>query len=105
MWSSILLVGVCLAYTVQSLGPFDPWASGNDICKPSMNACTYSLHANSAMTMFFRQLFRVVATDEGILHKYDEPDDKFPLEDVLTADGYPKLVSFAYSIEDECKRI
>ncbi|CAF3953590.1 unnamed protein product [Rotaria magnacalcarata] len=92
MWSCLLLFGIFLPYTAQGLESFDPWSSDNKICQPSMKTCSFELHSDSAMTMFYKQLYRVVATEDGILQKYDEPDDKFEPEQIITADGYPKLV-------------
>ncbi|CAF1076320.1 unnamed protein product [Adineta ricciae] len=39
-----------------------------------------------------QNLFRVVATDEGMLHHYADVNRTFPMSDIITADGYPKLV-------------
>jgi hypothetical protein len=44
------------------------------------------------MSMFYKQLFRVVADDDGHLHKYDDDEKRFDASEVITADGYPKLV-------------
>lgn len=65
-----------------------------------METCLFELRASSSMTMFYKQLFRVVSTNDGILHKYDNPNQTFAPSDVLTGDGYPKLVRNTYSFRE-----
>ena len=54
--------------------------------------CSFELHATTAMTMFYKNLFRVIALDNGTLRHYENTDQTFPMTDIITADGYPKLV-------------
>lgn len=86
----ILLLG--FVQQIHTLEPFHP-SKGNDFCAASMPLCSYELHATSAMTMFYKNLFRVVATKNGTLHHYNNPNQTFPMTDIITTDGYPKLVS------------
>jgi hypothetical protein len=58
----------------------------------SMSMCSFELHATAAMTMFYKNLFRVIATDDGTLHRYDNASQTFSMTEILTGDGYPKLV-------------
>jgi hypothetical protein len=83
---------------IHALELFDPYQD-NAFCTASMSMCSFELHATAAMTMFYKNLFRVVATDDGILHHYDNPNHTFPMKDVLTGDGYPKLVRIYYSLK------
>ena len=89
----IFLLNIFLPHNIQSLQPFDPWASTDNLCTQSMETCTFWLEATNAVTMFYKQLFRVVATSDGSLHKYNDLNKTFDLKDVITGDGYPKLVS------------
>jgi hypothetical protein len=57
-----------------------------------MSICFFELRATAAMTMFYKNLFRVIATDNGTLQNYQNPNQTFPMADIITADGYPKLV-------------
>ncbi|CAF2651806.1 unnamed protein product [Rotaria sp. Silwood2] len=57
-----------------------------------MSICFFELHATGAMTMFYKNLFRVVATDNGTLHHYEDSSRTFSMSEIITADGYPKLV-------------
>ena len=57
-----------------------------------MSMCSFELRATSTMTMFYKNLFRVVAANDGTLYNYQNPNQTFPLTDIPTADGYPKLV-------------
>ena len=57
-----------------------------------MSICTFELRATATMSMFYKNLFRVVATNDGTLQNYANPNQKFPMTDIITADGYPKLV-------------
>lgn len=98
MWFLVLIFGVFLSPTIHGLEPFDPWASDNKLCQPSMKTCSFELHTNNAMTMFYKELYRIVATEDGILHKYDDPDKIFSPDHIITGDGYPKLVSYTYTI-------
>ena len=49
------------------------------------------------MSMFYKHLFRVVADADGLLHKYDDEKKQFEASEVITADGYPKLVCLTYT--------
>ena len=91
-----LLYSICIINYVQSLEPFDPWSTTDRICKPSMDSCHFELRARSTMSMFYKQLYRVVAASDGTLHKFDNASEVFSPEQIITADGYPKLVSQAY---------
>ena len=92
MWILIYLFAVCLTSSVRTLDPFDPWDSSNNGCMPSMDECSFHLRATNAITMFYKNLYRVVATNNSVLHKYDDRSKVFDPEDILTGDGYPKLV-------------
>ena len=83
---------ISLPCLVQSLEPFDPWMNNDNTCKSSMKSCAFELQATNAMTMFYKELYRVVATDNGILEKYDNASRVFDFNSIITADGYPKLV-------------
>lgn len=67
-----------------------------------MDACSYQLRATSEMTMFYKELFRVVATDQGILHKYDNDSLIFNPAQIITGDGYPKLVGSCLQSSIRC---
>jgi hypothetical protein len=99
MWQIIFLCFISLPCVVRSLEPFDPWVNNDGACKSSMKSCTFQLQATNAMTMFYKELFRVNATDNGILHKYDDDSKTFDFDSILTGDGYPKLVRNAYSLK------
>lgn len=58
-----------------------------------MKSCFFVLRATSQMTMFHKELHRVIATNDGILQKYDDVNTTFSMDNIITADGYPKLVS------------
>jgi hypothetical protein len=96
MWQLLLLLIASLLCVVRSLEPFDPWVNNDGTCKSSMESCTFQLQASNAMTMFYKDLFRVVATENGILQKYDNSNETFDLDKILTGDGYPKLVRDIY---------
>ncbi len=93
-WPSTFTLVVLLVFQRQicALEPFDPYKN-NDFCTASMSICSFELHATAAMTMFYKNLFRVVATDNGTLHHYNNASQTFPMTDIITGDGYPKLVS------------
>ncbi|CAF1128703.1 unnamed protein product [Adineta steineri] len=76
---------------IYALESFDPF-KGTDLCTASISSCSFELHATATMTMFYKNRFRVVTTNDGILHHYNNPNETIPMEDVLTGDGYPKLV-------------
>ncbi|CAF1097119.1 unnamed protein product [Rotaria sordida] len=57
-----------------------------------MSICSFELRATGAMTMFYKNLFRVVATDNGTLCHYEDSSQTFSMSEIITADGYPKLV-------------
>ena len=90
--SVIFILLLASAQQILTLELFHPY-KGNEFCKPSMPLCSYELHATSTMTMFYKNLFRVVATKNGTLHHYNNPNQTFSMADIITADGYPKLVS------------
>ncbi len=92
MFSSFLIFLLILPCLVLTLHSFDPWSTGYGLCQSSMNSCSFHLRATSAMSMFYKQLFRLVADDDGVLHKYDDQKKIYHPNDVITADGYPKLV-------------
>lgn len=94
--STILFLLIVSQQEIHGLNLFDPYKD-NDSCTASMSMCSFELHATTYMTMFYKNLFRVVATKNGTLHRYDNPNQTFPMTDVITADGYPKLVSIYYS--------
>jgi len=96
MWQLLFLLFTSLPSMVQSLEPFDPWLTNNGACESSMTSCTFHLHASNAMTMFYKELFRVIATNDGILQKYDDSNKTFDFDNILTGDGYPKLVRDIY---------
>jgi hypothetical protein len=90
--STIQILLLIFQQQVHALDSFDPYKD-NSFCTTSMSLCDFELHATATMTMFYKNLFRVVATDNGTLHHYDNPNRTFPMTDILTGDGYPKLVS------------
>jgi hypothetical protein len=102
MWQLLVLLIISLPCVVRSLEPFDPWVNNDSACKSSMASCTFQLQAKNAMTMFYKDLFRVVATDNGTLQKYDNPNEIFHLDRILTGDGYPKLVRNTYLLNQSC---
>ncbi len=87
----ILLILFTLPQQIWTLEPFNPYQQ-NGTCTSSMSICLFELRATAAMTMFYRNLFRVTATDNGTLENYQNPNQTFSMADILTADGYPKLV-------------
>lgn len=99
-WLSIIIQILLLIFQqqVHALELYDPY-KGDGLCTTSMSICSFELHATAAMTMFYKNMFRVVATDDGILHHYDDINKTFPMTDVLTADGYPKLVCIYFSLK------
>ncbi len=97
MWQLLFLLITSLPGIVQGLEPFDPWVNNDGACKSSMKSCTFQLQASNAMTMFYKELFRVVATDDGTLEKYDDSNKTFDSDSILTGDGYPKLVRNTYN--------
>jgi len=99
MWQLLFLLVISLPCIVQSLEPFDPWVINNGACTSSMKSCTFQLQASNAMTMFYKELFRVIATNDGILQKYDNPNKTFDFDNIITGDGYPKLVRNIYSLK------
>ena len=92
MWLLVIVSIVSLPSIVTALEPFDPWALADSECTVAMRTCAFELRATSAMTMFYKQLFRVVATSDGVLRKYDNPNIAFDPSEILTGDGYPKMV-------------
>jgi hypothetical protein len=87
----ILVLLIVFQQQIHALELFNPYKN-NDSCTASMSVCSFELHATTAMTMFYKNLFRVVATDNGILHRYNNPNQTFSMTDIITGDGYPKLV-------------
>ena len=92
MWLLLFVLMISFPCVIKTLVPFDPWLYVDDTCTISMETCTFELRTTNAMTMFYKQLFRVVSTSDGVLHKYDNPNQTFAPIDILTGDGYPKLV-------------
>jgi hypothetical protein len=92
-WLSIAIWLLLLGFQeqVHALESFDPYQHDGS-CKVSMSMCSFELHATAAMTMFYKNLFRVIAAENGTLYHYDDLNQTFPMTDVLTGDGYPKLV-------------
>ncbi|UJR32591.1 hypothetical protein I4U23_020051 [Adineta vaga] len=86
-----LILHLVFQLQIQALDPFDPY-DDNDFCTPSMAICSFELHASTHMTMFYKNLFRVVATENGTLHHYNNPNQTFSMSEIITGDGYPKLV-------------
>ena len=80
-----------LLQQVWTLELFDPYKQ-NGSCTSSMSICYFQLRATATMSMFYRDLFRVVATDNGTLQNYQNPNQTFSMDEIITADGYPKLV-------------
>ena len=95
----ILVLLLVMQQEIHALELFNPYKD-NDSCTPSMPICSFELHATIAMTMFYKNLFRVVATDNGTLHRYDNPNQTFPMADIITGDGYPKLVRICWSLKN-----
>lgn len=91
----VILMGS--AQVIVSLDPFNPYQQ-NGSCTSSMTACYFELRASATMAMFYNNLFRVIATDNGTLQNYQNPNETFFASDVITADGYPKLVRNIYLI-------
>ena len=97
--STILVLLLVFQQQIHALELFDPYVD-NDFCTASMATCSFELHATTAMTMFYKNLFRVVATDNGthcitmiILIKH------FQWQMFLQAMVTPKLVSIYYSLK------
>src|SRR5258708_92062 len=92
-WLSSVIQVLLLLFQQQvyALKPFDPYKHDGS-CTASMSMCSFELHATAAMTMFYKNLFRVIASDNGTLYQYDNFNRTFSMTDVLTGDGYPKLV-------------
>lgn len=90
--SAILVLLLAFQQQIHALELFDPYQD-NNFCTASMSMCSFELHATTSMTMFYKNLFRVVATNNGTLHHYGNPNQTFPMTDILTGDGYPKLVN------------
>jgi len=72
---------------ISCLNPSDPYSHGGS-CLSTMSICNYELRASAAMTMFYKNLFRVIANENGVL----QHNRTFSTEEILTGDGYPKLV-------------
>lgn len=87
----ILLILLNLKQSVDTLDVFNPYQHSGS-CTASMSICTFELHATAAMTMFYKNLFRVVADNNGMLQNYQNSNQTFSMQDIITADGYPKLV-------------
>ncbi|UJR07140.1 hypothetical protein I4U23_011428 [Adineta vaga] len=92
-WLFLILTSILLLSQqyVQTLEIYKPYED-NNLCTSSMSVCSFELHATATMTMFYKHFFRVVANDDGILHHYTNPNQTFSMTDIITADGYPKLV-------------
>jgi hypothetical protein len=90
-WSVFQVLLLVFQHQVYALELFDPY-KGDGPCTASMSTCYFELHASASMTMLYKNLFRVVADDNGTLSRYDNPNEIYPMTDILTADGYPKLV-------------
>ena len=75
----------------HALELFDPYQH-NGSCTASMSTCSFELHTTASMTMFYKNMFRVIAGDNGTLYRYNDFNQTFPMTDILTGDGYPKLV-------------
>ena len=82
---------VIFQHRVYALEPFDPY-NHDESCTASMSTCSFELHATATMTMFYKNLFRVIADENGTLYHYNDHNQTFPMAGILTADGYPKLV-------------
>ena len=87
----ILVILFNLTQLVHTLDEFHPYQHSGS-CTASMSICAFELHATAAMTMFYKNLFRVVADNNGMLQNYQYPNQTFSMQDIITADGYPKLV-------------
>ena len=85
-------------YQIDALEPFYPHKHDGS-CTALMSMCSFELHAAASMTMFYKNLFRVIADDNGTLHHYNNPNQTFPMTDILTGDGYPKLVCIFFSLK------
>jgi hypothetical protein len=88
---SAILILLLLQQHVCAMDPFDPYEQ-NSSCTSSMSTCAFELRTTASMTMFYKNLFRVIATEDGTLQNYQNPNQTFSMTDILTADGYPKLV-------------
>lgn len=91
MLKIILLILLGLQQQAHALEPFHPYQQSGS-CTSSMSTCAFELRATAAMTMFYKNLFRVIVADNGILQNYQNPNQTFAVTDIMTADGYPKLV-------------
>lgn len=89
--STIVVILAFICQYTHTLEPFDPYKHDSN-CKASMSTCSFELRATAVMTMFYKNLFRVVATDNGTLSHYEDSSRTFPMNEIITADGYPKLV-------------
>jgi hypothetical protein len=98
----VLLMLHTMSDSAYALKALNPWSTSNSDCRASMDRCRFELRATSTMSMFYRGLYRVVATENGILHKYDNASEIFDPEMVITADGYPKLVSSTCQLRGTC---
>ncbi len=87
----ILFILFTLLQQIWTLEPFDPYKQ-NGSCTLSMSVCYFELRAAAAMTMFYKNLFRVVVTENGTLQNYQNSNQTFSMMDIITGDGYPKLV-------------
>lgn len=97
--SSVIWVLVLIfQHEVHGLESFDPYKHDGS-CTASMSICSFELHATASMTMFYKNLFRIIADENGTLYHYDNPNQTFPMTDILTGDGYPKLVCIFFSLK------
>jgi len=95
--SAILILLLGFQQRVHALEPFNPYKHDGS-CNASMLICSFELHATAAMTMFYKNLFRVTADDNGILHHYENLNETYPMTEILTGDGYPKLVRIFFCV-------
>ena len=93
-YTVLLIIVVQREQHVSALDPFDPYKANGASCTSSMPMCAFELRTTSTMTMFYKNLFRVVANENGTLSNYKNASQTFLLTDVITADGYPKLVRY-----------
>ena len=71
MWGTVLLIiAVQKEQHVSALDPFDPYKENGASCTSSMSMCAFELHTTSTTTMFYKNLFRVVANENGTLSNY-----------------------------------
>lgn len=91
----ILLILTFVLSFIHCLIPIDPWSTqSSSICDHKSTECRFYLRSTSLMTMFYKDLYRVVSNEERILSKYNNVSMIYPMEAIITADGYPKLVCF-----------